>query len=62
MDEFALEPQTGAGVGEMSPRDPALPDRAFGQPLVEAGERILGGGEWCRFYFPISTAQTLYIV
>ena len=45
VDEFAFEPQTGAGVGEVRPRDPAVADRAFGQPLVEAGERILGGGE-----------------
>ena len=31
VDEFALEPQTGAGVGIMGARDPAVADRAFGQ-------------------------------
>lgn len=45
VDEFAVEPQTGAGVGEVHPADRAVAYWAFGQPLVEAGERILGGGE-----------------
>ena len=45
VDEFAVEPQAGAGIGEVGARDPAVADRAFGQPLVEAGERVLGGGE-----------------
>lgn len=29
----------------MCARDPALADRAFCQPLVQAGERIFGSGE-----------------
>jgi hypothetical protein len=27
MDEFAVEPQRGAGIGKMGSFDPALPDR-----------------------------------
>ena len=46
VDEFACEPQTGAGVGIMGARDPAIADRAFRQTLVEPGERIFGSGEW----------------
>ena len=42
MDELALEPERGAGVGEMRPRDPAVADRARSQPLVETRERVLG--------------------
>ncbi|WP_456639293.1 hypothetical protein [Bradyrhizobium sp. USDA 10063] len=45
MDELAFEPQTARSVGEMNPADSALADRAFGEALVEAGPRILGGGE-----------------
>lgn len=45
VDKLAVEPQTGASVGEMSPCGPAVANRALGEPLVEAGERILG----CRF-------------
>ena len=45
VDQLAVEPQAGRGVGEVGARDPPLADRAFGQPLVEPGERILGGGE-----------------
>jgi hypothetical protein len=40
----ALEPQRGAGVGKMAAFDPALPDRARPQPLVEPGDRVLGVG------------------
>jgi hypothetical protein len=28
MDEFALDPERGGGVGKMRPRDPSLADRA----------------------------------
>ena len=45
VDQLTFEPQTGAGIGIMGARDPALADRAFGEPLVEPGERIFGGGE-----------------
>ena len=45
MDQFAVQPQTGAGVGEVGARNPAVADRAFGEPFVEPGERILGDGE-----------------
>ncbi len=43
--EFAVEPQAGVGVGKMRPRRPSFPDRAVAEALVEAGERILCGGE-----------------
>ena len=45
VDQLTVEPQAGRGIGEVGARDPPLADRAFGQALVEAGERILGGGE-----------------
>jgi hypothetical protein len=45
VDERALQPQAGAGVAEVGPGDPALLDRAFGEPLVEPGQGILGDGE-----------------
>ena len=45
LDEFAGEPQAGAGVLEMGPADKPLGDRARPYALIEAGERILGGGE-----------------
>src|SRR5208282_554088 len=44
-DELADEPQAGAGVLEMGPADKTLGDRARPYALIEAGERILGGGE-----------------
>ena len=53
VDELALQPQTGTGVIEVSPRNPAVADRAFGQPFVEPGQRILGRRQ-CRFPLPIS--------
>ncbi len=56
MDKLTFEPKTGTGVGEVGPGDPAVTDRAFGQALVEAGERVLGGRE-CRFYLPISNRK-----
>ena len=47
-NQVAVEPQTGAAVGKMGPGDPAFSDRAAAQPFIEAGERILGGGERSR--------------
>ena len=44
-DEFAGEPEAGAGVLEMGPADKARGDRARPYALIEARERILGGGE-----------------
>ena len=52
VDQLAVEPQTGAGVGEVGAGDPAVADRAFGEPLVEPGERILGGGERAGEFWP----------
>lgn len=43
VDEFAFEPKARAGVGKVSPANPALPNWAFGEPLVEPGQRVLGG-------------------
>ncbi len=45
VDKLTFEPQSGTGVGEVRPCDPAVTDGAFGEALVEAGERVLGGGE-----------------
>ena len=39
VDQLAVEPQAGRGIGEVGARDPPLADRAFGEPLIEAGER-----------------------
>ena len=44
-DELAGEPEAGAGVLEMRPADKTLGDRARPDALVEAGERVFGGGE-----------------
>ncbi|CEG10444.1 hypothetical protein BN961_03884 [Afipia felis] len=46
MDEFALQPQSGAGVGEVRSADPPVADWALGQPLVEARERIFSRCKW----------------
>lgn len=35
MDEFAVDPQRGAGVSEMGSFDPALSDRRTGDALVQ---------------------------
>ena len=45
LDELAGEPEAGAGVLEMGPADKTLGDRTRPYALIEAGERILGGGE-----------------
>lgn len=52
MDEFAGEPDAVAGVRKMRSGDPALPDRALGQPLVEPGDRILSCCEGRRHNIP----------
>jgi hypothetical protein len=52
MDELAFQPQTGAGVGEVSPGDPPGADRALGESLVEARQRILRGRERARNGYP----------
>ncbi len=48
MHQLALEPQAGAGVQEMRPADPPLPDRACAEALVEARQGVLGGRERAR--------------
>jgi len=45
MDELAVQPQAGRGVGEVGAGDKTGADRAVGEALVEPGERVLGGGE-----------------
>ena len=45
VDQLTVEPQAGRGVGEVGAGDKAVADRALGEPLVEPGERIFGGGE-----------------
>ena len=37
VDQLAVEPQAGRGVGEVGAGDKAVADRAFGEPLVEPG-------------------------
>ena len=41
--EGALGPEGGAGLGGIGPGEDAGADRAFPQPLVEPGERVVGG-------------------
>lgn len=48
MDELAVDPQRGAGIGEVLAFDPSLTDRRAGNPLVETGESD------CGFYLAIS--------
>ncbi|ARS66147.1 hypothetical protein CN204_17925 [Sinorhizobium meliloti] len=42
VDEFAVDPQRGAGVGEVRSFEEALVDRRTGNPLVETGQRDAG--------------------
>jgi hypothetical protein len=42
VDELALEPERGGGVGEMGFGDPAVADRARSQPLVKPRQRVFG--------------------
>jgi hypothetical protein len=49
MDEFAVDPQRGAGIGKVGSFDPALPDRRTGNPLLQ-----------CGFLFVISNRQMSY--
>jgi hypothetical protein len=37
VDELALAPQGGSGIEEVGAVDPAVADRAFGEPFVEPG-------------------------
>lgn len=39
MDDFAVDPQRGAGIGEVSSFDPPASDRRARNALVETGER-----------------------
>ena len=52
VDQFAVEPQAGRGVGEVGAGDKTGADRAFGEPLVEAGQRIFRGGERAGEFWP----------
>jgi hypothetical protein len=38
MDQFAVDPQGGASVGELAALDKAVPDRRAGDALVETRE------------------------
>jgi hypothetical protein len=38
IDEFTVDPQRGAGIGEMGPFDKTLTDRRAGDALVETGQ------------------------
>ena len=49
VDEFAGQPQAGAGVGKMGAGAKTVADRAFRQSFVEPGEGVLGLGDRCRF-------------
>ena len=44
-DQLAGEPEAGAGVLKMRPADETFANRARPDALVEAGERVFGGGE-----------------
>ena len=46
--QLTLEPQAGAGVHEVRPAHPPLPDRALTEALVEAREGVFGGRERAR--------------
>ncbi|MNU11914.1 hypothetical protein D3C72_2601490 [compost metagenome] len=46
MDELAVDPQRGAGIGKVGAFEKAFADRRAGDALVEAGERDSGVGEW----------------
>ena len=43
MDELAGEPETVASIREMGPRDPAVADRAAGEPFIEPSNGVFGG-------------------
>jgi len=42
MHEFAVDPQRGAGIGEVSSFDPPTSDRRTGDALVKTRERDCG--------------------
>jgi hypothetical protein len=45
VDEFAVDPQGSAGVGEILPFKPSAADGGAGDALVEAGESAAGVGD-----------------
>ena len=54
MDELALDPQRGAGIGEILAFEEAGADRRAGDALVQTRERD------CGFYFRISNRKLSY--
>lgn len=50
VDEFAVDPERGAGVGEILPLEKTGADRRARYALVEAGE----SDARCGFYFEVS--------
>lgn len=42
VNEFAIDPQRGAGIGELGALDPALADLRTGHPLVQTRESDAG--------------------
>jgi hypothetical protein len=42
VDEFAIDPQRGAGIGEVLPLEEAASDRRARNPLIETGEGNAG--------------------
>jgi hypothetical protein len=42
MDEFAVDPQRGAGIGELGTLEEARADRRAGDPLVATGQSDSG--------------------
>ena len=55
VDEFAIDPKGGAGVGKVFPFEPSAADGGAGDALVETREGA------CRFYFAISNRKTSYV-
>jgi len=45
VDEFAVDPQGGAGVGEVLPFEDARTDEGAGDALVETAESAAGVGD-----------------
>ena len=55
MHELAVDPQRGAGIGELRPFEEARADRRAGNALVETGERSA-----CGFYLRASNQKLSY--
>lgn len=49
VDELAGQPEAVAGVGEMGPGDPALPNGASGKPLIKPCDGVLCSRKRCGF-------------